>query len=205
MGEHNMSIQHDMLGGRLPLLDPQALSGAQREVYDYLNKTMIPWADSAHFQSKTVGGRLIGPFNPLLYSPGITLSFVKLQEAEWKYTSLSKRVREVVILTVGAVWQSDYERYAHSAVARTVGLSEEAIRTLVAGGLPEDLNNEEQIAHRYARQLSAEHRVDSDLYSAAEQAFGKQGLVDLTYLTGIYHIVCALINGFETPVPEGQA
>ncbi len=115
---------------------------------------------------------------------------------------LSKRVRQVVILAIDAVWKSDYELYAHSAVARKAGISEEAIRTLAVGGLPDDLSDQEKIAQRYARQLSTEHRVDTALYSAAEHAFGKQGLVDIIYLTGIYHIVCALLNGFEIPAPK---
>ena len=199
-----MSIQTEKLGGRLPLLDPHTLSGPQKEVYDRINTTMVPWAEGAHFQSKTEGGRLIGPFNPVLFSPGITASFLDLQDAEEKHTSLSERVRQVVILAVGAAWESDYERYAHSAVGRKAGISEEATRMLASGGLPDDLSHQEKIAQRYARQLSAEHRVDAVLYRAAEQAFGKQGLVDITYLTGIYHIVCALLNGFEIPAPDKQ-
>ena len=107
----------------------------------------------------------------------------------------------MVILAVGAVWQSDYERYAHSVVARKAGLSEEAIRTLAAGGLPEDLSEPEKLAQRYTRQLATEHRVDAALYHEAEQAFGQEGLVDLAYLAGIYHLVCGLLNSFEIPVP----
>jgi len=42
-------------------------------------------------------------------------------DAEQKHTSLSRRVCEVVILSVGAVWKYDYEIYAHSAVGRKVG------------------------------------------------------------------------------------
>ena len=110
-----------------------------------------------------------------------------------------------MILAVGAVWKSDYELYAHTAAAREAGISEDAIRTLVIGGLPDDLTDQEKIAQRYARQLSAEHRVDAGLYSAAEHAFGQQGLVDITYLTGIYHIVCALLNAFEIPAPSSEA
>ncbi len=199
-----MSDQTEMLGGRLPLLDPQALSAAQKEVYDRINTTMVPWADNAHFQSKTDGGKLIGPFNPVLFSPGITSRFLDLQDAEAKHSTLSERVRQVVILAVGSVWKSSYELYAHSAVARKAGISEEAIRTLTAGGLPDDLSDQEKIAQRYTRQLSAEHRVDADLYRAAEETFGKQGLVDLAYLAGIYHIICVVLNGFEIPAPEPQ-
>jgi 4-carboxymuconolactone decarboxylase len=109
-----------------------------------------------------------------------------------------------VILAVGAVWKSDYELYAHTAAAREAGISEHAIRTLAIGRLPNDLSDQEKIAQSFARQLSAEHRVDGALYGAAERAFGQQGLVDIIYLTGIYHIVCALLNAFEIPVPGSE-
>src|ERR1700738_5082267 len=59
IGETTMSVKTEMLGGRLPLLDPQALSIWQKEIYDRLNTTMIPWADGAHVQSKTDDGGLI--------------------------------------------------------------------------------------------------------------------------------------------------
>ncbi len=191
----------DALGGRLPLLDPATLSDAQSEVYHRLNRTMVPWARDAGFRSTTDDGRLVGPFNPVLLSPGITQSFLSLQEAEQAHTTLDERVRQVVILVVGAAWRSDYELYAHSAVARKAGLSDEAIRTLAAGGLPDDLDEKEKVAQRYTRQLSTGHRVDASLYAEAEQAFGTQGLVDIAFLAGIYHIVCALLNGFEIPAP----
>jgi 4-carboxymuconolactone decarboxylase len=192
------------LGGRLPLLDPSTMSTAQKKTYERLTKTWIPWADSVPFQSKTDDGRLIGPFNPILFSPAISSSFLDLQETEQKNTSLTQRVRQVVILAVGAVWKSNYEFYAHAAAARKAGISEDAIRMLATGGLPNELSDQEKIAQRYAQQLSAGHRVDAVLYSAAEQTFGQQGLVEITYLTGIYHTVCALLNAFEIPAPHQQ-
>ena len=38
------------------------------------------------------------------------------------YTSLDERVRQVIVLTVGAIWHADYELYAHAAVARKAEL-----------------------------------------------------------------------------------
>src|ERR1700685_3582861 len=148
-------MQSDNLGGRLPLLDPAKLSETQREVYDLANSTMVPWAEAAHFQSKTTDGKLIGPFNPVLFAPEMASCFADLQAAEARYTPLSERVRQVVILAVGAVWKADYELYAHSAVARKAGLSEAAIRSLASGGDPQDdLSDEERIAQRFVRQLT---------------------------------------------------
>lgn len=197
-----MTAHADKLGGRLPLLDPLALSAQQQDLYDRINATFGKWSHNIHFQSKTDDGRLIGPFNPILYSPGISASFLDLHDAEEKHTSLGGRVRQVVILSVGAVWKSDYELYAHSAAARKAGISKNAIRTLAAGGLPDDLSEPEKVAQRYARQFSAERRVDADLYTAAVHAFGEHGVVDLTYLIGIYHITCGLLNSFDIPAPD---
>src|ERR1700747_3857040 len=110
-----MSANSEMLGGRLPLLDPQALSVEQKEIYDRLNRTMIPWADGAHFKSKTDGGRLIGPFNPILFSPHISARFLDLHDGEEKDTSLSERVRQGGILSVGAGGETGGGLYAQTA------------------------------------------------------------------------------------------
>ena len=119
-----------------------------------------------------------------------------LHDAEEKHTLVNERVRQVVILTVGAVWQCEYELYAHAAAAKIAGIPEDAIRTLLTGGLPDDLSDQEKIAQRFARQLAAKHRVDAATYGAAERAFGMQALVDITYLVGIYQLVCGLLSAF---------
>jgi 4-carboxymuconolactone decarboxylase len=197
-----MSDQTDALGGRLPLADPTALNPAQREIFDRMASRIVRWANDAHFQSTAENGRLIGPFNPALLNPAIASPFLDLQFAEQVHTSLSKRVREVVILAVGAVWQADYELYAHLAVARKAGLSDQTSRTLVDGGLPDDLSEDEMIALRLTRQLSTSHRVDQSLYREAEKTFGAKGLIDIAFLIGIYHSVCATLTLFAIPAPE---
>ena len=125
-----MSESSQTLGGRVPLLDPQELTAAQQAVYETLNTKMVPWAEAAGFQAKLDDGKLVGPFNTILLSPEIAASFLALQASEQEHTSLSERVRQVVILTVGAVWKCDYERYAHVTVAREAGLSENIVSAL---------------------------------------------------------------------------
>jgi 4-carboxymuconolactone decarboxylase len=114
---------------------------------------------------------------------------------------LSERCREVVILTVGAVWQAPYELYAHCAVGRQVGLPDQAVRILADGGLPEDLSEVETVAHRVACNLSVEHRLDEALYHDAVGLFGPDGLMDIVMLVGIYHTVCAILHSFAIPAP----
>jgi len=197
-----MSIDGDALGGRLPLYSSEALDPAQKALYDWLMDVAVPWAEAADFEASTETGRVIGPFNPPLLTPEISSAFFDLAVAEQQHTSLSKRSREVIILTVGAVWQAPYELYAHCAVARYVGHSDDAVRTLAAGGLPQDLTDEEAVTQRVARALSVEHRLSEALYREAEAMLGARGLMEAVVLTGIYHTVCAILNAFEIPAPS---
>ena len=196
-----MSIDGNALGGRLPLYSNEALNPAQKAIYDWLMDVAVPWAEAAEFEARTESGRLIGPFNPALLTPEISSAFFDLAVAEQKRTSLSKRSREVIILTVGAVWQAPYELYAHCAVARYVGHSDDAVRTLAEGGLPQNLTAEE-VTHRVARALSVEHRLSEALYREAEATLGAEGVMEAVVLTGIYHTVCAILNAFEIPAPS---
>jgi 4-carboxymuconolactone decarboxylase len=196
-----MSHHTDRLGGRLPLADPASLTGTQRELFDRMIATVVPLADKTGFQSTTAEGRFIGPFNPCLLNPVVASQFLQLQFNEQQDTSLSARVRQVVILTVGGVWRADYELYAHSAAARRAGFPDAAIATLVNGGVPDELTEHEKTAHRLAWQLSTSHHVDDTLYHDADKAFGARGVLEITVLTGIYHTVCAILNVFNVPAP----
>ena len=197
-----MSEAKQNLGGRLPLFDPHALTASQKALYDSMNSKMVPWAKSAGFKTKLDDGRFIGPFNSILASPTIATSFLALQASEQEHTSLSERVRQVIILTVGAVWKSDYERYAHSAVARKAGLSEEIIRALAQGEQVDGLTAEERVAQRFTWQLTADHQIDDQLYAETFAAFGTQGIVDLIFLADCYNTVSSLLNAFKVPVPD---
>ncbi|HEX7826404.1 MAG TPA: carboxymuconolactone decarboxylase family protein [Mycobacterium sp.] len=200
-----MPDENDALGGRLPLADPTALNPAQREIFDRMATRIVPWANDAPFQTAAEDGRFIGPLNPALLNPAIAGPFLDLQFAEQVHTSLSARVQEVVILAVGAVWQADYELYAHLAIARTAGLSDDTARAVATGRLPDGFSDDELIALRLTQQLSTNHRVDEALYRDAEKSFGAKGLLDIAFLIGIYHSVCATLTMFAIPAPESTA
>lgn len=190
------------LGGRLPLVDADTLDAPQRELFDYLRRRVVPWADAAGFRSTTADGKFIGPFNAALRSPTMAGAFLQLQASEERDTSLSYRVRQVVILAVGAVWAADYEIYAHSAVARHCGIPDDAIRRLAAGTLPDTLSDEEKVAYRFAQKLSTSHRIDDSTFRQARKGFGDSGIVDIIILAGTYYTVCGLLNAFEVPAPS---
>jgi 4-carboxymuconolactone decarboxylase len=190
------------MSGRLPALKPADLNDAQRALYYSLVASYGPWADKSGFEVIAPDGSLLGPLNPLLFSPALGAAQVDVFHADKRSSSLSPRVHEVVILTVGAAWGSDYELYVHSTVGRLAGLSDDVVQALTAGEPPDFRNEQEAIAYEFTRQLLDEHRVETDTFATAERIFGQTGLVDIVLLVGLYLATCALINAFEVPAPE---
>ncbi len=187
---------------RLPLLTPDTLTPAQKTLHQQMMDEQIPWAEKAGFKASTPDGKLLGPFNTLLYSPEVGRAYLDYFSAEKKHTSLSQRVHEIVILTVGAAWGAAYELYAHTAVGKSVGLSQPIIDAIIAGQTPEGLSEPEAAAYEFTRQLSETRRVDAATYTQAQAAFGDKGVVNIVMLSGLYLMTCAVLNAFQVPVPE---
>ena len=189
-------------GNRLPLLSPDALTPAQTSLHERIQADQIPWAEKAGFEAALPDGRLLGPFNALLYGPEVGAAYLDYFAAEKKNTSLSERVHEIVILTVGAAWNAAYELYAHTAVGKSVGLSQPIIDAIIAGQTPEGLSEPEAAAYEFTRQLATTRRVDAATYAQAQATLGDKGLVDIVMLAGLYMMTSAVLNTFQVPVPE---
>ena len=188
------------LGGRLPLRAPATLDPVARALYDRLAGGRLVGASP--FTSRTERGELIGPFNTFLYAPVIGDGFIDFHEAEERATRLSKRVREVVILSVGSVWGAAYELYAHRAVAAKVGFAPDAVAALAAGDPCGELGNDERMAQRFALELTRDRVVSGSTYAEAERVFGREGLVALTFLAAAYTGTCVMLNAFAVPAPS---
>lgn len=191
------------LGGRLPLLAPDALDDAQRALRDRLRATRARAAEEAGYTAALPDGRLIGPFNALLRTPDIARPLLEWAQALTR-AGLPADVREVVVLTVAAHWRAEYALYAHTAAARTAGLPGPAVAALLHGGTPGGLRPDAALAHRLTTALVREHRVPDDLYAEAVAAFGTDTLIALVGLVGQYLTTSALLACFQVPAPTEE-
>lgn len=201
MSHSPVTLKDTDLGGRLPLLLSSQMESAQKELYEHINLNAAPWAEEHGFQILGVDGALIGPFNTALFSPHVSASLLTFENSVDEQTSLGDRLREVVILTVGSIWKSLYELYAHTAIARKVGLSDIAIQALVDGKSSDELTEPELLAQYLIRRLVQGSAIDDGLYAEAHSTFGSKGLVDFVMLAGFSVTVYSLLNLFNVPAP----
>lgn len=153
------------------------------------------------FTSLDQDGALIGPFSVFLHHPKFGDPLFGWSEALFTDSALKPRVREVVILTIGAKLQAAYELYAHSRVARSAGLPATTVADLTAGQRPSDLSREELVAHDIVTALHRGGPLPGDNYAEAVATFGEDGFAEMVNLTAHYVAISMLLNAYAVPVP----
>ena len=78
-------------------------------------------------------GVLAGPFNAWLHIPEVGAGLARAGEHLRFSSSLSPDVREIIIMTVGAHWRSEFEFWAHSGIARDEGVTDAVIDAIAVG------------------------------------------------------------------------
>jgi 4-carboxymuconolactone decarboxylase len=182
---------------RLEPLHPEAMTEAQRAVYDALLR------GKRGSGLTTPDGRLIGPFNAMLLNPHVGNRVQSLGEALRFETSLSRRVIEIATLVVGAHWRAQFEWWAHERLAKQAGLSEAVIATIKRGERPALDDASEATAYSVASEIYRTQRLSDATYGRAVEHFGQAGVFELLALIGYYTLVSLLLNGFNVPLAAG--
>jgi 4-carboxymuconolactone decarboxylase len=186
---------------RLVPTHPAELTPEQREVYEHI--TGGPRAGGPRlFDLADEQGRLHGPFGPMLLAPRLGDALQGLGAAVRYGTCLDDRTRELAILTVATHWDSAFERYAHEAIGRSVGLSDDellALRDLDTVTLEDP---REAAAVEVVRTLVRDGDLDDEAYAAAAQHLSQAELFELTTLVGYYATLALVMRVFRVGMPE---
>lgn len=188
--------------GRLPHPTPGELTDDQRAVYDEI--TGGP-RGSGPFRLTDDEGRLHGPFNAMLVNPQLGLTVQQLG-ADIRYRStLDAREREIAILALAHLRDSDFEWYAHERVGLVVGMTQEELDALDVGGpAPASFTDRERVVLAATRALVSERDLDDATYDDAVRLLGRTTLADLITLVGYYDLLALSMRAWRVPLPEGE-
>jgi 4-carboxymuconolactone decarboxylase len=185
---------------RLPILPLAELNAQQRDVYHRI--VHGPRSTGPRLSSLAgPDGGLIGPFNAMLYAPTVGEALQALGAAVRYGTSLTDRARELAILAVAHLWDSAFERRAHEAIGRSVGLGEDVIEALRAGGEPALDDPTERVVLDVARALLTRGDLDDEAFAGAREALGLPALVELSTLVGYYGTLALQMRIFRVGLP----
>lgn len=185
---------------RIEPIEPGRLNAELRLVHDGI--AALVGGSQRQVTMTNEAGALIGPFPPMLHYPQFGVPALTFIRSLDQHAKLDKKVREVAILTVGALLDARFELYAHEIMAATFGLSAASIATLSTGGRPQELNDQEAIARDIACTLVKGHVVSDATYNYAIRVLGKDEVAELYFLIGGYCLLAMILNGFDVPAPH---
>jgi len=148
-------------------------------------------------------GGLHGPFNPALHAAATGRRITELGAALRFETQIDKRLLELAVCTTGAHWRSNFEWYAHRALAERQGVDPIALDAIERGDEPVLERDDEIAVYAFTRALLREGRVRDELYASAHVHLGDEGMVELTQLVGFYCLISFTLNAFEVELPDG--
>jgi 4-carboxymuconolactone decarboxylase len=142
-------------------------------------------------------GRLGGPMNTYLHAPSIGVKQQALGAALSFEISLSRRVAELVILTVANDVQSEFELAAHESMGYQAGLTHDQIDALRERREPGLDDPVERTAWRTTVRLLEQGDLDDAEYDEGVGALGESGLVELVTIVGYYRLVALQLQVFR--------
>lgn len=146
-------------------------------------------------------GCLQGPFNAFLLQPALGTALQALGSAVRYQTRLEARIREIAILVVAAHWDSEFERYAHEAVARSLGLTDADLAGLREGRY-EVFGEDERLVAETVSALAAGGDLDDAGYDRFVARFGRPAMFELLTLVGYYSTLALQLRVFRVATPD---
>src|SRR3990172_1285180 len=159
---------------RIPLPVPDAMTPAQRRVYDEV--------------IAGPRGSFIGPLRAVIHWPELADHWQKLGALVRFGTDFPPPLSELAILVTARAWDAQFEWYAHEPIARKAGIAEEVIAAIREGRRPALADPEQQAVYDYAAELHQTHTVSQQTYARAHERFGTLGVVQLPPLLSYFTI-----------------
>jgi alkylhydroperoxidase family enzyme len=190
-----------MQTGRLPWLTRAELDASQGALHESI--TGGPRAQTRAFPMTDEEGRLYGPFNAMMFEPVVGAVVSELGVAIRYRSLIPDRMREVAICEVAATCRSEFEWFAHAAIARGLRVSEPDLDAIRTGGETTGLEPDETLARRLAHELVTKRDLGDADYAQGVERLGLGVLVDLVFLVGFYATISTTLATFRVPLPPG--
>jgi alkylhydroperoxidase family enzyme len=135
-------------------------------------------------------------YRTLIRHPALAQRFFVFGRYILSESTLPPRDRELVILRVGWLCQSEYEWSRHTILALRVGLTDEEIRRIIAGPTAHGWSSFDATLLQAVDELHETMCISDSTWTTLGQRYSEQQLMDLVFTVGEYTLVSMALNSF---------
>jgi len=138
----------------------------------------------------------------ILHHPTLAKAFLTFNNHVAMTSTVSKRIRELLILRVGWLRGAEYEFQQHVILGLRAGLTETEIERITHGADAEGWNVVDTALLRATDELVADAFIKDETYAVLAQHFNNQQLLDIVFAVGCYEMLAMVFNSFQVPFEE---
>ena len=155
----------------------------------------------SHHQSADQRG--VNGVGILLRHPALARAFFAFNNHVATASTISARVRELLILRVSWLSRSEYELVQHIVIARRAGLSDADIERIQAGPDAPGWNPVDADLLRAVDELLAKARIEDETWKRLAAQFSVAELMDIVFAVGCYEMLAMAFNTFGAQLEPG--
>lgn len=114
-------------------------------------------------------------------------------------STVSKRIRELLILRVGWLRGAEYEFQQHVILGLRAGLTEAEIDRITYGPDAEGWDDIDKALLRATDELVADAYIQDETYASLAQHFNNEQLLDIIFAIGCYELLAMVFNSCHVP------
>jgi 4-carboxymuconolactone decarboxylase len=150
-----------------------------------------------------LGDRTLNIFATLAHHPKLMKRWMVFANHVLAKSTLAPRDRELLILRTGWNCRAPYEWGQHVAIARGIGMGDDEIARIAEGPDATGWSDADASLLRAADELHEEQTLSDATYAALAARYDPQGLLDVVFTVGQYHLVSMALNAFRVERDDG--
>ncbi len=169
---------------RIPYPDPASLPESDRKFLESLPQLNI---------SRMLAG------SPSMFQPLTRVFSAYLNDGK-----LEPELREIAILRVGYLLNSEYEVFNHKRAARVIGMESNRIDAVLSsnGGVNDLFNKQEKLVIQFVDEVIQQGAATEKTFYAVEKTMSTAELIELSVVIGVYTLVSQICATFEIAPEE---
>ena len=156
-----------------------------------------PMVKELYGKNEAKSGRVINLWKVMGHCPYIGLNFQRLGNSILKGEGLPPKLRELAILRVGSLAQSEYEFKQHTAIALQCGVSQKQIDEIMDWAASEQFDERERAVLAYTDAVARDIRVRDEIFARLRTFLNEEEIIELTAAIGYYGMVCRILVALE--------
>ena len=156
-----------------------------------------PMVRETYEKNEAITGRIINLWKVMGHCPYVGLNFQRLGNSLLRGEELSAKLRELAILRVGHLAQSEYEFKQHTPIALQSGVSQEQIDDIPDWVDSKHFDDEERAVLAYTDEVARDIKVKDKTFTNLWSYLSEHAIVELTTAIGYWGMAARILVALE--------